>query len=189
MVSWPQAVPQQLWHSHSHAGHRGLLLTPLRWHQPSLAGVKYCGTERHDILAPLTIKSTRCIWLYYICECRNHHPAKSWENALRIQVLILLSLHHFHFLSRHPFLHRLLHSNLLNPLLGCFSVLFISSAPVVFQTQGFCREFNSPPEFSWFVFTPEEFRGGQLSFLSTKTRNILPRQETGHQLKSRNPIA
>lgn len=53
------------------------------YHQPRWAGVEYCGTERHSISAPLTIKSTRCIWLYYICECRNHHPDIFWENAFK----------------------------------------------------------------------------------------------------------
>lgn len=35
----PQAVLEELWHSQGPAGQGDLLLTPLRWHQPSLAGV------------------------------------------------------------------------------------------------------------------------------------------------------
>lgn len=46
-----QAVPLWLPHPHSRWG---LLLPPLKWHQSSLAGVKYWGSKRHSILAPLT---------------------------------------------------------------------------------------------------------------------------------------
>lgn len=56
-----QAVPPWPPHPHGRAGQRGLLLPPLKWHQPSLAGVKYWGTERHSILAPLTNNETHSL--------------------------------------------------------------------------------------------------------------------------------